>query len=136
MLHLPRRHCEFISSEARLQLSCFWRRLGVPAPKVFDYALEHPDNAVGVGFILMDKLPGKSAAKKKGYESARGIPFVEASKKPHLTLSVLLTAPASLTSAHLLKNLASTLYNPKCGRAGPFPLWKNTTHVHVQSSSS
>lgn len=32
----------------------------VPAPKVHDFALEHPDNLVGVGFILMDKLPGKS----------------------------------------------------------------------------
>ena len=32
----------------------------VPTPKVYDFALEHPGNPVGVGFILMEKLPGKS----------------------------------------------------------------------------
>lgn len=35
----------------------FLRRTGVPAPKVHDFALG--DNPVGVGFILMDKIPGK-----------------------------------------------------------------------------
>ncbi|KAF5021907.1 hypothetical protein F66182_6055 [Fusarium sp. NRRL 66182] len=38
----------------------FLEHTGVPAPKVYDFALEHPENPVGVGFILMDKLPGKS----------------------------------------------------------------------------
>lgn len=38
----------------------FLERTNVPAPKVHDFAVEHPDNAVGVGYILMDKLPGKS----------------------------------------------------------------------------
>ncbi|QPC69462.1 hypothetical protein HYE68_000214 [Fusarium pseudograminearum] len=38
----------------------FLDKTSVPAPKVHDFALEHPDNPVGVGFILMDKLPGKS----------------------------------------------------------------------------
>ena len=33
---------------------------GVPAPKVYDYALEGPHNPVGVGFILFEKIPGKS----------------------------------------------------------------------------
>jgi aminoglycoside phosphotransferase (APT) family kinase protein len=32
----------------------------VPAPQVYDFALEHPGNPVGIGFILMEKLPGKS----------------------------------------------------------------------------
>jgi len=38
----------------------FLEQTGVPAPKVFDFALEHGDNPVGVGYILMEKLPGKS----------------------------------------------------------------------------
>ncbi|KAH7308943.1 hypothetical protein B0I35DRAFT_398230 [Stachybotrys elegans] len=38
----------------------FLSHTDVPAPKVYDYALEHPGNPVGVGFILMEKLPGKS----------------------------------------------------------------------------
>jgi hypothetical protein len=39
----------------------FLEQTNVPAPKVFDYAFEHdPDNRIGVGYILMEKLPGKS----------------------------------------------------------------------------
>ncbi|TDZ34318.1 hypothetical protein C8035_v010720 [Colletotrichum spinosum] len=38
----------------------FLGKTGVPAPKVYDFALEHADNPVGVGYILMDKLPGRS----------------------------------------------------------------------------
>ncbi|KAF1731191.1 hypothetical protein CRV24_009270 [Beauveria bassiana] len=38
----------------------FLEKTRVPAPKMYDYALEQPGNPVGVGFILMEKLPGKS----------------------------------------------------------------------------
>ncbi|KAI3339470.1 hypothetical protein F4824DRAFT_455494 [Ustulina deusta] len=38
----------------------FLEHTAVPAPKVFDFALEGADNPVGVGYILMEKLPGKS----------------------------------------------------------------------------
>ncbi|KAI4870544.1 kinase-like domain-containing protein [Hypoxylon rubiginosum] len=38
----------------------FLAKTGVPAPKVFDFLLDHADNPVGVGYILMEKLPGKS----------------------------------------------------------------------------
>lgn len=39
----------------------FLERTRVPAPKVFDFALEGQSiNRVGVGYILMEKLPGKS----------------------------------------------------------------------------
>lgn len=38
----------------------FLERTGVPAPKVFDFALEDSDKSVGVGYILMEKLPGQS----------------------------------------------------------------------------
>lgn len=38
----------------------FLERTSVPTPKVFDFALEHSGNPVGVGYILMEKLPGRS----------------------------------------------------------------------------
>jgi hypothetical protein len=38
----------------------FLEETSVPTPQVYDFALEHPDNLVGVGFILIEKLPGKS----------------------------------------------------------------------------
>ena len=38
----------------------FLEKTEVPAPKVHDFALEGPDNPVGIGFILMDKIPGQS----------------------------------------------------------------------------
>ncbi|KAI0381661.1 hypothetical protein F5Y04DRAFT_65445 [Hypomontagnella monticulosa] len=38
----------------------FLEHTAVPAPKVYDFALESPTNPVGVGYILMEKLPGKS----------------------------------------------------------------------------
>ncbi|KAI5859849.1 hypothetical protein GGS23DRAFT_264210 [Durotheca rogersii] len=38
----------------------FLERTSIPAPRVFDFMLDHADNPVGVGYILMEKLPGKS----------------------------------------------------------------------------
>ncbi|KAF2454211.1 hypothetical protein BDY21DRAFT_387627 [Lineolata rhizophorae] len=38
----------------------FLELIDVPSPRVFDFALENANNSVGVGYILMEKLPGKS----------------------------------------------------------------------------
>ncbi|KJZ71636.1 hypothetical protein HIM_08948 [Hirsutella minnesotensis 3608] len=38
----------------------FLEKTSVPAPKLYDFELEHPGNPVGPAFILMEKLPGKS----------------------------------------------------------------------------
>ncbi|KAH9904130.1 hypothetical protein F4778DRAFT_734090 [Xylariomycetidae sp. FL2044] len=38
----------------------FLEQTNVPAPKVFDFGFEDSDHAIGVGYILMEKLPGKS----------------------------------------------------------------------------
>ncbi|ATY65110.1 kinase-like domain [Cordyceps militaris] len=38
----------------------FLEKTAVPTPKVYGYALEHDSNAVGVGYILLEKLPGKA----------------------------------------------------------------------------
>lgn len=37
----------------------FLGKAGVPAPRVYAYNLESPDNAVGTSYILMEKLQGK-----------------------------------------------------------------------------
>jgi hypothetical protein len=38
----------------------FLEKTDVPAPKLYDYALEGPNNPVRVGFMLVEKMPGKS----------------------------------------------------------------------------
>ncbi|KAF2454310.1 hypothetical protein BDY21DRAFT_387682 [Lineolata rhizophorae] len=38
----------------------FLERTSVPAPRVFDYALEGANNPVGVGYVLIEKMPGSS----------------------------------------------------------------------------
>jgi aminoglycoside phosphotransferase (APT) family kinase protein len=38
----------------------FLEKTGVPAPRVFDFDFERKENPVGVGYILMEKMPGKS----------------------------------------------------------------------------
>ncbi|TPX07598.1 uncharacterized protein E0L32_010697 [Thyridium curvatum] len=38
----------------------FLEPVGLPSPRVFDFALENANNPVGVGYILMEKLAGKS----------------------------------------------------------------------------
>ncbi|KAL9083859.1 MAG: hypothetical protein Q9159_005535 [Coniocarpon cinnabarinum] len=37
----------------------FLEKTKVPVPKVYDFALEHHSHSIGVGYILMEKLPGK-----------------------------------------------------------------------------
>ena len=32
----------------------------MPAPKKYDFALDEADNPIGVGYILMEKVAGKS----------------------------------------------------------------------------
>ncbi|KAI9838552.1 MAG: hypothetical protein M1819_004861 [Sarea resinae] len=38
----------------------FLEKTKIPAPKVFDFALKGKDNPVGVGYILMEKMPGRA----------------------------------------------------------------------------
>src|ERR1700761_2018525 len=38
----------------------YLERTSIPAPRVFDYALEGSNNPVGVGFMLAEKMPGSS----------------------------------------------------------------------------
>ena len=78
----------------------FLERTGVPSPMVFDFALESDtlENPVGVGYILMEKLPGKSlrwSAKDMTAERKRKIMnqladiFIELRKYPFALLGSL-----------------------------------------------
>lgn len=46
----------FLSEVATLQ---FLASTAIPAPRVYAYQLESPENAVGTSYVLMEKLPGK-----------------------------------------------------------------------------
>ncbi|KEQ59546.1 uncharacterized protein M437DRAFT_78000 [Aureobasidium melanogenum CBS 110374] len=45
---------------SEIQTLLFLQTTNIPTPKVWDYALEGPENPVRVGYILMDCMPGKS----------------------------------------------------------------------------
>lgn len=80
----------------------FLEQTAVPAAKVYDFALEHPDNPVGVGFILMEKLRGRSLQwpdatelqKKKVMDQIADI-FIELHKYPFHHLGSLNTPGTS-----------------------------------------
>lgn len=38
----------------------FLEKTKVPSPRVFDYALERVDNAIGVGYVLFEQMPGNA----------------------------------------------------------------------------
>lgn len=66
----------------------FLERTGVPAPKLFYFALDNEDNSVVVGYILMEKLHGKSLRWSLATQEQRRMMeqladvFVELSKYP------------------------------------------------------
>ncbi|UNI22500.1 hypothetical protein JDV02_008385 [Purpureocillium takamizusanense] len=84
----------------------FLAQTGVPAPRVYDFALEHPDNPVGAGYILMEKLPGKSLRwsiatqqEREKVMSQLAETFVELHKYPFDLLGSLDTPGASQVGA-------------------------------------
>jgi aminoglycoside phosphotransferase (APT) family kinase protein len=38
----------------------FLEKTGVPTPRIFDFNFERKENPIGVGYILMEKMPGKA----------------------------------------------------------------------------
>lgn len=74
----------------------FLEKTAVPTPKVFDFALENEDNPIGVGYILMEKLPGKSldwptatGEQRQRVVSQLADTFIELSKYPFNLLGSL-----------------------------------------------
>jgi hypothetical protein len=104
----------------------FLEHTSVPAPKVYDFSLEHADNPVGVGFILMEKLPGRSLRwsittpeQRKKVMSQVADTFVELHKYPFDLLGSLDTPGESHVGAFARESLTDFLQSKMCA-IGPF----------------
>ncbi|KAI1311833.1 hypothetical protein F5Y03DRAFT_290577 [Xylaria venustula] len=106
----------------------FLEQTTVPAPKVFDFALEStPDNVVGVGYILMEKLPGSSlrwsiatdAQRTRVMDQLAGI-FVELHKYPFDLLGSLDRPASSHVGPFARESLTDFATDGRMRAMGPF----------------
>ncbi|KAK9438659.1 Protein kinase-like domain protein [Metarhizium brunneum] len=105
----------------------FLKHTNVPAPEVYDYALEGaPSNTVGVGYILMQKLPGKSLRwsittpeQRKNVMSQMADIFIELHKHPFPLLGSLESPGTSHIGAYARESLTNFAQSTMC-TTGPF----------------
>ncbi|KID85908.1 Protein kinase-like domain protein [Metarhizium guizhouense ARSEF 977] len=105
----------------------FLKHTKVPAPEVYDYALEGaPGNTVGVGYILMQKLPGKSLRwsiatpeQRKNVMSQMADTFIELHKHPFPLLGSLDSPGTSHIGAYARESLTNFAQSTMC-TTGPF----------------
>ncbi|KAL6850739.1 hypothetical protein ACO1O0_007864 [Amphichorda felina] len=116
----------------------FLEKTSVPAPKVFDFALEHPDNTVGVGFILMEKLPGKSLKwsiasreQRRKVMNQLADTFVELQKYPFNLLGSLDSPGESHIGAFARESLIEFTQS-EMRTSGPFPSLKEYYTSSIQ----
>lgn len=116
----------------------FLRQTKVPAPEVYDFDLEHPDNAVGVGFILMEKLPGKSLDWGAATREQRGKVmeqladiFIELHKYPFPLIGSLNGSDAIHVSALARESLSNFEQN-EMKTIGPFSSWEEYNASSIQ----
>ncbi|GAB0135247.1 hypothetical protein EsDP_00003592 [Epichloe bromicola] len=98
----------------------------VPAPEVYDFALETPNNTVGVGYILMQKLPGKSLGWSTATKEQRrkvmiqlADIFIELRKYPFPLLGSLDNPGTSHVGAYAQESLTNFVKSKMC-TTGPF----------------
>ena len=58
--HFSATRCPGLHLRSEYSTYKFLEKIAVPAPRVFDMAVEGANNPVGVGYILTEKLPGTS----------------------------------------------------------------------------
>ncbi|OAA37909.1 Protein kinase-like domain protein [Metarhizium rileyi] len=104
----------------------FLKHTKVPAPEVYDFALETPNNTVGVGYILMQKLPGKSLRwsmanqeQRRKVMSQLADTFIELHKYPLPLLGSLDSPSKSHVGAYAREPLTNFVNSKMCN-AGPF----------------
>lgn len=110
----------------------------VPAPKVYDFALEQqPGNAVGVGFILMEKLPGKSLRwsiatqqERERVMSQLADIFVEIQKHPFDLLGSLDRPSETRVGAFARESLTNFTQEFEMCTSGPFASFQE---YHISS---
>ncbi|KAI1423343.1 hypothetical protein F5Y12DRAFT_786085 [Xylaria sp. FL1777] len=108
----------------------FLEKTAVPSPRVFDFALEGADNPVGVGYILMEKLPGKSLRwdcttqeqKVKIMGQLADI-YIELSKYPFDLLGSL-TSPDSPRVGAFSQESLTDFEQSEMRTMGPFSSWE------------
>ncbi|KAJ3579493.1 hypothetical protein NPX13_g1070 [Xylaria arbuscula] len=117
----------------------FLEKTTVPAPRVFDFALESAENPVGVGYILMEKLPGKSL--RWGYNVTQEQKvrmmgqladiYIELRKYPFDSLGSLINPPNPKVGAFARESL--TDFDQSIMRTlGPLSSWKQYHELSLQ----
>lgn len=114
----------------------FLGQTSVPTPKVYDFALEHSGNPVGVGFILMEKLPGKSLRwsittqeQRRKVMSQLADTFIELQKYPFNLLGSLNSPDTSHVGAFARESLTN-FEQSEMRTIGPF---SSLEEYHVSS---
>ncbi|KAL1896242.1 hypothetical protein Cpir12675_002889 [Ceratocystis pirilliformis] len=115
----------------------FLEQTNVPVPKGCDYMLEHPDNPVGVGFILMEKVPGKSLRRSLATQQQKdksmnqlADAFIELRKYPFGLLGSL-DSPGKPHVGALARESLTDFKQSEMHPSGPSGLslrWKNITN--------
>ncbi|KAI0471372.1 kinase-like domain-containing protein [Xylaria cf. heliscus] len=108
----------------------FLAHTAVPAPKVFDFATEGPENLVGVGYILMEKLPGKSlrwdiATQEQKERILRQLAdiFIELSNHP-FDLIGSLDSPGNSHVGAFARESLTNFAESEMRTMGPFSYWE------------
>ncbi|KAF6784150.1 hypothetical protein CSOJ01_15798 [Colletotrichum sojae] len=116
----------------------YLERTGVPAPKVYDFALEHADNPVGVGYILMEQLPGRSLRWSTATPEQRNVVmdqladiFVELHRHPFGLLGSL-DRPGDLHVGALARKSLTDFAESDMHAAGPFSSLKSYHQYSLQ----
>ncbi|KAJ6442415.1 parp domain-containing protein [Purpureocillium lavendulum] len=108
----------------------FLEQTAVPAPKVHEFALEGPDNPVGVGFILMDKMPGRSLRwstatpeqRKRVMDQIADV-FIELQKNPFRALGSLDESESTRIGPFARESLTN-FEGPEMQTIGPCSSWQ------------
>jgi hypothetical protein len=108
-------------------------RTTLPSPRVFDFALEGAsDNTVGVGYILMEKLPGKSLRwdttsqeQKDRIMGQLADIYIELSKHPFdLAGSLIADGPGDPRVGAFTRESLTDFVRSEMRTMGPFASWE------------
>ncbi|KAI1132168.1 hypothetical protein F5Y10DRAFT_274984 [Nemania abortiva] len=118
----------------------FLESINVPAPRVFDFALESKSNPVGVGYILIEKLNGRSLQwshatpeqKNKLMKDLADI-FIRLSKHPFKLLGSLdFPAGPSRVGPFARESLTDFTTASEMRTMGPFSSWEEYHRSSLQ----
>jgi len=104
----------------------FLEDIAVPTPKVFDFALESPGNLVGVGYMLVEKMAGRSLRWSVASREQRGKVveqladvFIELRKHPLGSMGCLGTSSSDRIGAFARESLTD-FHGSRMAPLGPY----------------